>query len=111
MMGLYGVMSYNVARRKQEIAIRMALGSNRSRLFRAIMGEVAILIGAGLVAGLALAMMTTRFLATLLYELKPNDPGTLVLAATLLAAVGLFAGYLPARRASNLDPMMALRDE
>jgi hypothetical protein len=88
MMGLYGVMSYNTARRQNEIAIRMALGSSRSRLFRAIMGEVAILMGAGLVVGMVLAMITTRFLATLLYQLKPNDPGTLALAATLLSAVG-----------------------
>ena len=111
MMGLYGVMSYNTARRKNEIAIRMALGSSRGRLFRDVMREVMVLIGAGLALGLVLAITTTRFLAAFLYELKPNDPGTLMLAAVLLVVVGLLAGYLPARRASKSDIMMALRDE
>jgi ABC-type antimicrobial peptide transport system permease subunit len=111
MMGLYGVMSYNTARRRNEIAVRMALGSSRGRLCRGIMGEVAILIGAGLALGLVVAITTTRFLTTLLYGLKPNDPATLTQAAALLVAVGLLAGYWPARRASNSDIMMALRDE
>lgn len=111
MMGLYGVMSYNITRRRNEIAIRVALGADRARLFRAVMGEVALLVGAGLLAGLVLAMITTRFVATLLYGLKPTDPMMLFIAAALLAGVGLLAGYLPARRASRLDPMLTLRHE
>jgi ABC-type antimicrobial peptide transport system permease subunit len=76
-----------------------------------VLGEVALLIGIGLTAGLAVAIATTRFVASFLYGLKPNDPLTLLLAAAVLAGVAFAAGYLPARRASLLDPMTALREE
>ena len=112
MIGLYGVMSYNVARRRNEIGIRMALGAEQSRVLNAmVLWEAAILIGAGLVAGLGAAMATTRFVATFLYGVKANDPWTLSFAAAVLASVGALAGFLPALRASRLDPMTALRDE
>ena len=110
-IGLYGVMSYNVARRRNEIGIRMALGAQQSRVLWMVLGEAAILIGIGLMVGLGAALATTRLVASFLYGLQPNDPWTLGIAAAMLAAVAAFAGYLPARRASRLDPMTALREE
>jgi ABC-type antimicrobial peptide transport system permease subunit len=111
MIGLYGVMSYNVARRRNEIGIRMALGAEQSRVLRMVLREVAILIGIGLAIGLGAAIATTRFVESFLYGMKPNDPWTLSLAAGALALVAALAGFLPARRASRLDPMTALREE
>ena len=106
-VGLYGVMSYSVARRTNEIGIRMALGAEQARVLR----MVSVLIGVGLAAGAAAALASTRFVASLLYGVTPNDPITLALAAAVLASVAAFAGYLPAHRASRLDPMTALREE
>ena len=98
-VGLYGVMSHNVARRRNEIAIRMALGAERAVVLRMVLGEAALLIGSGMAVGLGLAGAMTRFVASFLYGLAPNDPPTFLLAAAL-AGVGTLAGYLPARRAS-----------
>ncbi|HTB15181.1 MAG TPA: ABC transporter permease [Bryobacteraceae bacterium] len=111
MIGLYGVMSYNVARRRNEIGIRMALGAEQSRVLRMVLREVASLIAVGLVIGLGASIATTRFVESFLYGMKPNDPWTLSLAAGILALVAAVAGFLPARRASRLDPMTALREE
>ena len=110
-IGLYGVMSYNVARRRNEIGIRMALGAEQARVLRMVLGEVAILLVAGLALGLAVAVFSTRLLAGFLYHLEPNDPTTLVTASVVLAVSAVVAGLLPARRAANLDPMTALREE
>jgi putative ABC transport system permease protein len=110
-IGLYGVLSYSMARRRIEIGIRMALGAEHSRILRMVLGEVAILIGIGLAIGFGAALATTRLVASFLYGLQPNDPWTLGGSAALLAMVAAIAGYLPARRASRLDPMTALREE
>ena len=110
-IGLYAVMSYNVARRRNEIGIRMALGAQQSRVLRMVLSEVAVLIGAGLFAGLIVTFATTRLVASFLYGLKPNDPLTLVLAVAVLVGAAGLAGYFPARRASRLDPMAALRED
>ena len=109
--GLYGVMSYNVDRRRNEIGIRMALGAEQARVLGMVLGEVAILIVAGLALGLAVAVFSTRLLAGFLYRLEPNDPTTLVTACVVLAVSAVVAGLLPARRAAKLDPMTALREE
>jgi putative ABC transport system permease protein len=111
MIGLYGVMSYNVTRRRNEIGIRMALGAEPVRVLLMVMGEVTLLIGVGLTVGLCAALSTTRLVASFLYGLTPNDPLTLSLAFALLTGVALLAGYFPARRASRLEPLTALREE
>ncbi|HEY6273049.1 MAG TPA: ABC transporter permease [Terriglobales bacterium] len=110
-IGLYGVISYTVAQRTNEIGIRMALGARRSRIVGLILGEVAVLIGIGIAIGAGLALGGGRAASSLLYGLKANDPLTLALAVILLAALGLVAIFVPARRASRLDPMVALRYE
>ena len=110
-VGLYGVMSYGVARRTNEIGIRMALGARGVNVLWLVLREALVLVVIGLVVGLFASLLLTKTAATLLYELKPNDPLTITLATLLLVAVALLAGYLPARRASRVDPMVALRDE
>ena len=111
MIGLYGVTSYNVTRRRNEIGIRIALGAQQSRVLRMVLGEVVALVGIGLAIGLGATFGTTRFVAGFLFGMKANDPWTLSLAAALLALVAALAGFLPACKASRLDPMRALREE
>jgi predicted permease len=110
-VGLYGVMSYAVARRTNEIGVRMALGAQRSDVVWLVMREVSLLVALGVVVGLALATATTRLVSALLFDLTPNDPATIVLATMLMIAVAALAGYLPARRAMQVDPLAALRHE
>jgi predicted permease len=110
-VGLFGLMSYNVSRRTNEIGIRMALGAQREDVQGLIMRESMILVAVGVVIGLALAIAGSRFVATLLYGLAPTDLMTMGLAIVVMVAVSALAGYLPARRASNVDPMIALRYE
>jgi predicted permease len=110
-IGLYGVMSYTVARRTHEIGIRMALGAQSANVLRMVMGESLLLVLIGLAIGLAGALATTRLIAGMLFELTPNDPLTIALATLLLLAVAALAGWLPARRAARVDPMVALRHE
>jgi ABC-type antimicrobial peptide transport system permease subunit len=110
-IGLYGVMSYSMTQRRKEIGIRMALGAQQSHVLRAVLREAAILIGIGLTIGLGATIGTTGFLASFLYGVKPNDPSLIFLAAAMLAFVAALAGFLPARRASRLDPVDVLREE
>jgi putative ABC transport system permease protein len=110
-IGLYGVIAYMVARRQNEIGVRMALGADRASVVRLVLREAMMLLAAGLVIGIGLALWAGRAAATLLFGLKPNDAATYVAASVLLAVVAAAAGYVPARRASAMDPMDALRME
>ncbi len=110
-IGLYGVISYTVAQRTNEIGIRMALGAQRSGIIRLILGEVSLLVGIGIAAGVGLTLVGGKATGSLLFGLKADDPLTLVLTVILLAAIALVASFVPARRASRLDPMVALRYE
>jgi predicted permease len=109
-LGLYGVMSYAVSRRRTEIGIRMALGAAPSGAVRLILVRAAILIGLGVAAGAAVSLWASQFVATLLFGLPPRDPVTLAGAAAVLVAIGALAGWLPARRAARIDPAQVLRD-
>jgi len=110
-IGLYGVMSYTVARRRNEIGIRMALGAERGDVVRMVMREAAMLLLAGVLVGGVLAVAAAQTAKTLLFGLKPGDPTTLALAVAGLAGVAMLASYVPALRASRLEPTEALRDE
>jgi predicted permease len=110
-VGLYGMMAYNVARRTNEIGIRMALGAERSRLMWAVLREVIGMALIGLAIGLPVALVTTKFVGSFLFQMKPNDPSALCGAAAILLAAAFVAGYGPAWRASRVDPWTALRDE
>jgi predicted permease len=110
-VGLYGVTSYAVTRRTNEIGIRMALGARGADVVRMVMKETMLLVAVGMAIGLGAALATTRLISTLLFGLSPNDPATIAAAALLMIVVAAFAGYLPARRASRVDPMSALRSE
>jgi len=111
-LGLYGVMSYAVSRRRTEIGIRMALGAGPGGAVRLILARVAVLVGLGVVAGAVLAFWAAKFMAgsSLIYGLQPRDPMTVASSALVLAAIGAIAGYLPARRASRIDPARVLRE-
>jgi putative ABC transport system permease protein len=110
-IGLYGVISYMVARRRGEIGIRMALGADRNQVVRMILSEASVLVLVGCGLGLLFSVLAARFAAALLYGLRPYDPITLAAAVGLLVGVSLLASFIPARRASRLQPMTALREE
>ncbi|HZF41248.1 MAG TPA: ABC transporter permease [Blastocatellia bacterium] len=110
-VGLYGVLSYAVARRTNEIGIRMALGARHRDALWLVLREALALVCAGVVIGLLASLAATRTASTLLFGLNPNDPPTIAAATLLLLAVAALAGYLPARRAARVDPMVALRSE
>jgi predicted permease len=110
-IGIYGLMSFAVNRRTNEIGIRMALGAAQTDVLRMVMGDVLILAAIGVVIGVPLAMMSDRWAASLLFGIKPTDPLTIVASTTLLLGIACLAGYMPARRAAKVDPMVALRYE
>ena len=110
-VGLYGVLAFNVTQRRREIGIRMALGAERADVLRLILRHGMTLVGVGMVVGLAGALALARFLGSLLFEIKPNDPLTFMLVPLVLGVVALLACWLPARRAARVDPMVALRSE
>jgi predicted permease len=110
-LGLYGVISYMVARRRNEIGVRVALGAGRGRVVMLVLREALLLLAIGLTAGVGLALWAGRAASSLLFGMKPYDPASLTAAIILLAGVALLASYWPAYRASRVDPMSALREE
>jgi putative ABC transport system permease protein len=109
-LGLYGVTSYAVATRRAEIGIRVALGAEPAGVVRLVLVRVFMLVALGVIIGTALSVWSSRFIASLLYDLQPRDVVTLASAAVTLTAVGALAGWLPAFRASRIDPAEVLRD-
>jgi predicted permease len=110
-IGLYGIMAYTVARRRNEIGVRIALGAEYGRVVRMVLGEVGRIVLAGVTIGLLLSFAALRLVKAFLYGVGPTDPLTLAMSAAVLLAVGMCAAALPARRAARLDPVSALREE
>ena len=110
-IGIYGIMTYTVSRRTNEIGIRMALGAQAGRVLRMVLGEAWWLALVGVIAGVATALAMGHLIASMLYGLKPYDPSTFVIAALLLIFIAVAASWFPARRAARIDPMRALRHE
>ncbi len=110
-IGIYGVLAYSVAQRTGEIGIRIALGAGKSSIFRLIVGQAMTLVGISLVIGLAGAFAATRLLNSLLFGVGASDPGTFIGIVLLVSAVAFIAAWVPARRATRVDPIIALRAE
>ncbi len=111
LVGVYSVLSFSVSRRVREMGVRLALGADRAAVVRLILRQSLVLVGSGLLLGTALAAVVSRGMRSLLYGVAPGDPATLAGMAQLIAAAGFAASYAPARRASLVDPVVALRDE
>jgi putative ABC transport system permease protein len=110
-IGVYGVISYGVVQRTREIGIRMALGARRAEILRLVVGESMITVGVGILAGVLAAVALSRFIASLLYAVRPDDPTTFLAISLLIATVALAASLIPARRAMRVDPASTLRSE
>lgn len=108
-IGIYGVVSYGISRRTNEFGVRMALGAERQDVLWMVLRETAKLVLVGVAVGLTLALVSTRFVQSQLFGLKAYDPVAVALALALMIAIALFAGYLPARRATKINPVVALR--
>ena len=110
-IGIYGLTAYTMNQRTREIAIRMALGAQRAEILRMVIGGGMRLVLIGICIGVAAALGLARFLSNILFGVKPTDPMTFVSVVTMLLGVAMLACYLPARRATKVDPMVALRHE
>ena len=110
-IGTYGILSYAVSQRRKEIGIHMAMGATRQRVLGMVLGQEMVLAAVGLVVGVGASFLLTRFLQTQLFNVKPSDPATLGAVVVFIATVALVACYLPAHRATRVDPMVVLRDE
>jgi ABC-type antimicrobial peptide transport system permease subunit len=110
-IGTYGLLSYAVTERRQEIGIRMALGATRQGVLALVLRQGLLLTGIGLVVGLVAALYLTRFMQTMIFQVEPNDPLTLVAVASFISLVAMIACFLPAQRATRVDPMRVLRED
>jgi len=110
-VGLYGITSYQVARRTSEIGLRMALGADRWNVVRMVMRGAFLQAGLGLAIGIPIAILGARYMADQLYQVRSYDPLNLMIAVVVLLASATVAGFIPARRAANIEPMNALRTE
>ena len=110
-IGIYGIVSYSVAQRTHEIGVRMAIGAQRFHVLHMVLGEGSRLVVLGIGLGILGALAAGRVLMSMLFEIKTTDPGTFIVVSILLAAVALLASYIPARRATKVDPIVALRYE
>jgi len=109
--GIYGIISFTTTQRTREIGVRMALGADGPAIQRMVLREGSMVILTGVALGIAAAIAGAQYLATLLFEIKPGDPATIVSVSVVLGMVGLAACYVPARRATRVDPLIALRNE
>jgi len=110
-VGIYGVISYNVSQRTHEIGVRIALGAHRSNILRMVISEGMVLAAIGIVVGVGGALALGRFMQSMLFEIKPTDPATFVGVALALTLVALAACFIPARRATRVDPVSTMRCE
>jgi predicted lysophospholipase L1 biosynthesis ABC-type transport system permease subunit len=110
-IGIYGVMSFTVSQRTREIGIRMALGADRAKVVRMVIGEGVVLAGIGIVIGVGAALALTRVLRSLLFDINPSDPITYTGLVLLLGTTAFLAAWIPARRAARVDPVVALKGE
>ena len=109
-IGIYGVLAYMVGQRSREIGLRMALGAERADILRLIVNKGVVLSSSGIIAGVVFSASTASVMASLLYGVRPHDPAIFLAVPLLLFAVAVLASYLPARRATRVDPMYALRE-
>jgi putative ABC transport system permease protein len=110
-VGIFGVLSYAVAQRTREIGIRMALGAQERTVLQMVVGHAMVLAAAGIALGAVLALLISRGISTMLFSVTPTDPATFGAVAAILTVVALAASYIPARRATRVDPIVALRTE
>jgi putative ABC transport system permease protein len=110
-LGVYGIVAYSVAQRAREFGIRVALGAKPSQIIGMVVGQNLRIVGIGLAVGIAAAIPATRLMRGLLYQVGPNDPGTFIVIAAMLAAVSIVAAYVPARRGTQVDPVVTLKAE
>lgn len=110
-IGVYGIMSHAVARRRTEIGVRIALGAARTQVMRMVLGETGRLVAMGVTIGVFVSLGVTRVMRSFRYGVEPNDPTTFALSALLLVAIAIGAAMIPARRAARMDPVTALRED